>query len=150
MRLGSRSTFLNSARKGATLAEDDCRVAVEFHVVLDGLGLDPRESPLRLLEDAVQEDGEDDAREGAALRPARSALAHVLEAARRRRVAHVDVARLRAVGVMGPIGYCLLLARCWACLMYGSYLHLFLVPAIGIAVRAGRRPCAVDSAWCKM
>ena len=50
----------------------------------------------------VQEDGEDDAREGAALRPARPALANVLEAARRRRVAHVDVARLRAVGMMGP------------------------------------------------
>ena len=49
--------------EGATLAEDDCRVAVEVYVVLDGLGLDPRESPLRLLEDAVQEDGEDDARE---------------------------------------------------------------------------------------
>ena len=60
MRLGSRSTFLNSARKGATLAKDDCRVAVEVHVVLDDLGLDPRESPLRLLEDAVQEDGEDE------------------------------------------------------------------------------------------
>ena len=63
--------------EGASLAEDDRRVAVEASIVLDGLGLDPRESPFRLLEDAVQEDGEGDAREGAALRPARPALAHV-------------------------------------------------------------------------
>ena len=44
--------------EGATLAEDDRRVAVEVHIDLDGLGLDPRESLLRLLEDAVQEGGD--------------------------------------------------------------------------------------------
>jgi len=30
-----------------------------------------------------------------------------------------------------------------ACVMYSSYLYLPRVPATGIAVRAGRRPCAV-------
>lgn len=59
--------FLEDPCEGAVLAENEVRVADEVDIVLNRLDLDPNKFLLGSLEDAVDQDGECENRDGAAL-----------------------------------------------------------------------------------